>query len=325
MTMISSATPPALVPTPLTIAQGLVADIATAQAQQANLEEQIATGSTINQPSDNPAGTYEVMTLNASVARAQQYVSNANNGLGWLQEGVSTVNQAISVLQGVAQAVESISGNALSGQQAAITGIADQITSAQQQLAGLANTQYDGQYIFSGTSSKAPFDSTGAYVGTPESTYPTRTVAPGTQVQIAITGDQVFGSSSSPTPPTTGSIQSSAASGLLGTNGLLAQISGALDAQNVSGAESLLPAVQSFLSKMENAAAQLGADYQNMQAFSQQATATQQALQNQLGAVQNVNLPQVSTQLAEAQQAYQQALWATAQTAQTSLADFLLP
>ncbi|MCK4177597.1 flagellin N-terminal helical domain-containing protein [Aciditerrimonas ferrireducens] len=323
MTMISSATPPALVPTPLTIAQGLVADIATAQTQQANLEEQIATGSTINQPSDNPAGTYEVMTLGASVARAQQYVSNANNGLGWLKEGVSTVNQAISVLQGVAQAVESISGSALSGQQAAITGIADQINSAEQQLAGLANAQYDGQYIFSGTSSQPPFNN-GAYQG--GSTIPTRTVAPGTQVQIAITGDQVFGSSSSTTPPITGSnLQSSAASGLLGTNGLLAQISGALNAGNLSGAQSLLSPVQSFLGKMENAAAQLGAAYQNMQAFSEQATATQQALQDQLGAVQNVNLPQVSTQLAEAQQAYQQALWATAQTAQTSLANFLLP
>jgi flagellar hook-associated protein 3 FlgL len=264
------------------------------------------------------------MTLGASVARAQQYVSNANNGLGWLQEGVSTVNQAISVLQGVAQAVESISGSALSGQQAAITGIADQINSAEQQLAGLANAQYDGQYIFSGTSSQAPFDSAGSYIG--GSAVPTRTVAPGTQVQIAITGDQVFGSSSSTTPPITGSnLQSSAASGLLGTNGLLAQISGALNAGNLSGAQSLLSPVQSFLGKMENAAAQLGAAYQNMQAFSEQATATQQALQDQLGAVQNVNLPQVSTQLAEAQQAYQQALWATAQTAQTSLANFLLP
>jgi flagellar hook-associated protein 3 FlgL len=108
-------------------------------------------------------------------------------------------------------------------------------------------------------------------------------------------------------------------------NGLLAQIVGALNAGNLSGAQSLLSPVQSFLGQMENAAAQLGAAYQNMQAFSEQATATQQALQDQLGAVQNVNLPQVSTQLAEAQQAYQQALWATAQTAQTSLANFLLP
>jgi len=299
-----------------------VTDIQAAQSQQANLEQQLATGSTINQPSDNPAGAFQVMTLNAAVARAQQYVSNANNGLGWLREGVSTVNQAISVLQGVAQSVESISGSALSGQQAAITGIADKISSALQQLTGLSQTQYDGQYIFSGTSGQAPFDRAGTYVG--GSSVPSRTVAPGTQVSIAIPGDKVFGKSSSSPPPTSGA-NPTPASGLLGSNGLLAQIAGALNNGNLTGAESLLPAVQSALSRMENAAAQLGASYQNMQAFSNQATATQQALQDQLGAVQNVDLPQVTTQLAEAQQAYQQALYAVSQTTQTSLVNFLFP
>jgi len=324
MTMISSATPPALVPTPLTIAQGLVADIQAAQSQQANLEQQLATGSTINQPSDNPAGAFQVMTLNAAVARAQQYVSNANNGLGWLQEGVSTVNQAISVLQGVAQSVESISGSALSGQQAAITGIADKIRSALQQLTGLSQTQYDGQYIFSGTANTPPFDANGQYQGV--NTLPSRTVAPNLTVQIAVTGASVFGSSSTTQPGYTASnLSGSAATGLLGSNGLLQQIVNALQANNLSGAESLLPAVQNALSTMENAAAQLGASYQNMQAFSNQATATQQALQDQLGAVQNVNLPQVTTQLAEAQQAYQQALYAVSQTTQTSLVNFLFP
>jgi flagellar hook-associated protein 3 FlgL len=324
MTMISSATPPALVPTPLTIAQGLVTDIQAAQSQQANLEQQLATGSTINQPSDNPAGAFQVMTLNAAVARAQQYVSNANNGLGWLQEGVSTVNQAISVLQGVAQSVESISGSALSGQQAAITGIADKIRSALQQLTGLSQTQYDGQYIFSGTANTPPFDANGQYQGV--NTLPSRTVAPNLTVQIAVTGASVFGSSSTTQPGYTASnLSGSAATGLLGSNGLLQQIVNALQANNLSGAESLLPAVQNALSTMENAAAQLGASYQNMQAFSNQATATQQALQDQLGAVQNVNLPQVTTQLAEAQQAYQQALYAVSQTTQTSLVNFLFP
>jgi len=301
-----------------------VTDIQAAQSQQANLEQQLATGSTINQPSDNPAGAFQVMTLNAAVARAQQYVSNANNGLGWLQEGVSTVNQAISVLQGVAQSVESISGSALSGQQAAITGIADKIRSALQQLTGLSQTQYDGQYIFSGTANTPPFDANGQYQGV--NTLPSRTVAPNLTVQIAVTGASVFGSSSTTQPGYTASnLSGSAATGLLGSNGLLQQIVNALQANNLSGAESLLPAVQNALSTMENAAAQLGASYQNMQAFSNQATATQQALQDQLGAVQNVNLPQVTTQLAEAQQAYQQALYAVSQTTQTSLVNFLFP
>lgn len=296
-----------LLPTPQTTAQQLISGITTDQAQQATLEQEIASGITIGQPSDNPALTAQYLTLHASLTRAGQYVSNATDGEGWLQEGTSTLNQALSVLQTVEQAVESVSGQALAGQQGAITGIATQVSAGLQELTDLSNTTYAGQYIFAGTANTTPYDAAGTYQGT--SGVPSRTVAPSTQVAIAIPGTEAFGQG---------------ASGLLGSAGILSQIVTALHGTDPSTAvEPLLGSLQGAMSQMAAAAATLGANYQNMQTFTAQATATQQALQTEIGTMVGVNLPQATTQLTEAQQSYQAALWATSQISQDSLVNFL--
>jgi len=319
MTDLLSILPGPLTPTPQVAAQQLVAAISANQAEQATLEQQISSGTVISQPSDNPTLAAQVITLNASLTRAQQYVANANDGEAWLQQGTATVNRVLQTLQSVQQAVESVSGNALSGQKAAITGVATQVANSLQELLGLANTTYNGQAIFAGTGgaggSTTAYNADGAYVG--NSTVPTRTVAPGVQVAVAITGPQVFGSSTS-------------TSGLLGTGtggtavGVLQQIVNDLNSGNLTAVTTTdLQNLQGAMQTVEAAAAALGADYQNMQAFSTQATDTQQALQTEVGNAQNTNIPQATTQLTEAQQAYQEALWATAQTTQASLVQFL--
>ena len=298
---------PGLLPTPQTVSQQLISGITTDQAQQATLEEEISSGVTINQPSNNPALTAQYLTLNAGLTRAGQYVSNATDGEGWLQEGTSTLNQAMSVLQNVEQAVVSVSGQSLAGQQGAITGISAQVSAGLQELTDLSNTTYAGQYIFSGTANTQPYDSAGNYQGTPG--VPSRTVAPSTQVAIAIPGTAAFGQGTT---------------GLLGSSGILQQIVTALGSADPSTAvEPLLSKLQGAMSQMAAAAATLGANYQNMQTFTAQATATQQALQTEIGTMVDVNLPQATSQLTQAQDSYQAALWATSQISQDSLVNFL--
>ncbi|MHB1787237.1 MAG: hypothetical protein ACYCS7_14060, partial [Acidimicrobiales bacterium] len=70
-------------------------------------------------------------------------------------------------------------------------------------------------------------------------------------------------------------------------------------------------------------AAQLGAQYQRMQAMQTQATSTQAALNVELSGVQAVNLPQALTNLQQRQNSYQTALWAASQLIQPSLVQFL--
>ena len=312
---IGSLSSPALVPTPQTIAGQLITNINTDQSQIATLQEQISTGVTVNQPSDNPALAADIMTMNSSLTRAQQYVSNAADAQGWLQQGTSTLNQVMSTLQSITSAVESVTGQALAGKSTAMDAIASQVAAGLQQLLGLANTTYNNQAIFAGTGAVTQaYDSTGAYQG--NSSQPTRSVAPSVSVTIAATGTAVFGSG------TTGLL--TGAGQTTGTVGVLQQLVNDLRGGNltaVTGAD--LQALKTATTTVATQAAYLGAQYQNAQAFSAQATATQQALQTEVGNLQNTNLPKAATQLTEAQNSYQAALWATAQVSQASLVQFL--
>jgi flagellar hook-associated protein 3 FlgL len=297
--------------TPAIIADQLISGLNTDQSQQATLEEQLSTGDSINQASDNPAGAAQLLQLNGSLARAQQYESNATDGSGWLSLGNSTMNEILSTLQQVQQTVMSATGASLANEPGALQALADQVTSAQSELTNLGNTSYGGQAIFAGTGNVSQaYDQNGNYVG--GGSAPTRTVAPGVQVAISATGEQIFGTGTS---------------GLLGSNGILAQIAQDLQTgttaslNNVQTTDS--QALSAAISQVTTVAAQMGADYQRMQTFSQQATSTQQTLQSQISGLDSTNVAQATTELTQSQQSYQSALWATSQLSQESLVQFL--
>ena len=297
--------------TPSVIANQMISGLNGDEAQQATLEMQLSTGDVINQPSDNPAGAADLLQLNSSLARTQQYAANATDGSGWLSLGNSTMNQIMSALQQAQQTVSSVTGAVLANEPGALQGLAAQISSVRSELINLGNTTYGGQAIFSGTGNVSQaYDANGNYVG--GGSPPTRTVAPGVTVAVGVTGDQVFGTG---------------ASGLLGSTGVLAQIASDLQTgttaslANVSGADA--QALSAAITQVANQAAEMGANYQRMQAFATQATNTQQVLEGQISGMDSTNVAQVSTQLTEAQQSYQSALWATSQLSQDSLVQFL--
>lgn len=297
--------------TPAILANQMITDIDNDEQQQAQYEEQLSTGNVINQPSDNPAGTSQLLQLNGNLARSQQYVSNANDASGFLSLGNSTMNQILSSLQQAQQVVESASGANLSSQPGALQALSEQVSSIRSSLINLANTTYDGQAIFAGTGNVSQaYDQNGNYVGGGSAA--TRTVAPGVQIPVGVTGDQVFGTGTS---------------GLLSSNGILAQIAQDLQTgttSSINNAETNdLQALNQAIAQVSDQAADLGANYQRVQAFSQQATDAQQALQTQISNVDGTNVAQVTTDLTQAQQSYQDALWATSQLSQDSLVQFL--
>jgi flagellar hook-associated protein 3 FlgL len=285
------------------------------QSSIAQLQQQLSTGNQVNQPSDNPALASNIMQIDAALTRANTYTQNASDGLGWLQAGDSTMNEIVSTLQQVRQSVLSISSASLSGSTAGLQALADQVSSAQKALLNLSNTTYDGQAIFAGTGNvSTAFDGTGTYVG--GGSAPTRTVGPGTQLAVSVTGTSVFGSG------TTGLLST-----VPGNLGVLAQI-----AQDIStGTPASLAAamgpdlqnLDSAINTVEDQAAQIGAQYQQMSSMQQQATSSQAALNSELAGIQSVNLPQAMTNLQLQQNSFQTALWATAQLVQPSLVQFL--
>ena len=129
---------------------------------------------------------------------------------------------------------------------------------------------------------------------------------------MSVTGEQIFGSGST---------------GVLGPSGILSQIAQDLQTGTTASLAKVqttdAQALSTAITQVTTVAAQLGAAYQSMQTFAQQATNTQQTLQAQISEIDSTNVAQVSTQLTQAQNSYQSALWATSQLSQESLVQFL--
>jgi flagellin-like hook-associated protein FlgL len=77
------------------------------------------------------------------------------------------------------------------------------------------------------------------------------------------------------------------------------------------------------LAQVESQASALGTNYQQMTAYSAQATATTAALTAQLSGTDSTDLAQASTDLTEANNSYQSGLWAISQIQQDSLVQYL--
>ena len=114
--------------------------------------ESIQQGSTqkkINRPSDDPAGTYRVLTTRVDMTKTAQYKENVDTAKGWLNLADDVLsNQATVAIQGLKSLAEQASTGTYTAEQRQI--MADQAKQYLGQLLNLSNTRFEGKTIFSG-------------------------------------------------------------------------------------------------------------------------------------------------------------------------------
>jgi flagellar hook-associated protein 3 FlgL len=304
-----------------TAAMGMVASLQTDLTNLVNLQEEAASGKALNQPSDNPTGTSQVLVLNAQLGRFQQYAANAADGISWL----GTASQA---LQSVSTALDQVQTDVLSGanasanNSASLQALSQNVLALKQQILGLAGTTYSDRPVFSGTYGTPPYPQGGAsgvsdptspsydpatayaYSGSP--TPLSRVVAPGESVNVGVTGDKVFGSGTSSVFALLDTISQDLAKG--NTAGL-------------SGAD--LGQLKAAMSTVSQVNGNLGAVTQTLTQDQTSATDTVSNLQVQVGNIVDANEAQVATEFNLAAASYQAALATTARVIQPSLVQFL--
>lgn len=115
------------------------------------LNEQIATGKRINRPSDDAVGSITAQHANRMLAEIDQYDANLDHAQDWLDTALSTMQDMSDVLAQVKEKAEQMStGTYTSDQRAAVASDAANLLA---ELITLGNTQVNGEYIFSGSSS----------------------------------------------------------------------------------------------------------------------------------------------------------------------------
>ena len=119
-------------------------------AQQDNQAlQQIASGQKLNSLSDNPAAVASLVGIRMESSSDTQYLQNITTLTGTLQVADSALSSVVEALTSAQSlGVEGANGTLNSANQQAL---AQQVQGLQQQILGLANTSYNGEYLLSGT------------------------------------------------------------------------------------------------------------------------------------------------------------------------------
>jgi flagellar hook-associated protein 3 FlgL len=142
--------------------QTIAIDNLEAQYQQQGQE--LSTGIALNEPSDDPT----VIAQDLSVRNDSAVTAQVGQNLTGLNNLLSTTDSTLSSLTSILQSARNL---AIEGASDAITAsqrsqIGAQVNQLLQQAVGLANTRYDGKFIFSGTAAP-PGSSLVTAVGNP--------------------------------------------------------------------------------------------------------------------------------------------------------------
>jgi flagellar hook-associated protein 3 FlgL len=283
-------------------------DLYTSQAQEQTLIQELSTGKTVNSPSDNPAAAAEDVQNQAAQSQVDQYVQNTTNLEGMFQTAGSALSSVVSALsQAISVGTEGSSGTLTSAQQQAL---AQQIQGIQSQIVQLANTSYEGSYLFGGTATQsAPFtlDSTQpsgvTYSG--NSGVNSVEIGQGMSLETNVPGNQIF-------MGTGGNVMTS-----------LQQLVTALQGGNgaaISAATTQLSGSLSYVSQQQvfygSAVDQLESNQTDLQQ-------EQVTLQTQDTNLVGANLATVATELSQTQTAQTATLEALAQIIPQSLLNYL--
>jgi flagellar hook-associated protein 3 FlgL len=288
----------------------ILQDLQNAANQLSQTQETLASGKRINQPSDDPFGTSESLSLSSSLAANSQYQRNVTEGEGWQ-------NVTDSALTSINNSVERVRELVLEGssdsagpdaRQAAAQEIDQLIDSIKQD----ADSTYEGRYIFAGTKSDTkPYAVGGsdAYAG--DSGVVAREIGPGVSVQINVLGSDLLGSGSGDGK-------------LLDT---LRTISTNLKSGTTSDMNALrgsdLQALDQNLSAITQAQATVGATTNRLQSASSRLQDMAQTTTQLLSNVQDADMAQTMTDFSMQQAVYESALRAGANIVQESLLNFL--
>lgn len=274
--------------------------------QQENTDTlQLATGSRINQFSDDPAGAAQMTTNRDQTSQADTFLRSIGSVNGLLQTADSTLSSVVTALQrAISLGVEGANGTLSDSDR---SDVATELSGIQQQLIGLANTSYQGEYIFSGTSTAQPFVADASspsgvqYQGNAGTNQVQ--VGPNYSVQVNLPGSQIFANPS-------GSVFQS--------------MSDLIDAlQNNSGIGSAVTELNNAFDQVTSQRVFYGNSINQLQDQQNYLNSETVDLSTAADSISGADLPQVAASLNQAEVASNAELDAISQLTRTSLFDYL--
>jgi len=289
-------------------APNILNDLWQSQAQEQTALEEISTSKRVNRPSDDPTAAAADVLNQAAQSRTDQYLKNTSDLESMLQTADSTLSSVVTSLnQAISLGVQGANSELTPSN---LQAIAQQVQAIQNQMVQLANTSFQGSFLFGGTLSQSapyvldPSQADGVqYDG--NSGVNSVAIADGRTMQVNLPGDQIFQGSS-------GNVM-----------GSLQQLMTSLqnnDINGISAATTQLKGALDYVSQQRvfygNAINQLDSN----QSFLQQEKVN---LQTDETSLVGADMSEAATDLSQAQTTHQAALAALARVIPQSLLDYL--
>lgn len=126
-----------------------IRDIFNLQYQQVLLDKQITTGKQVNLPSDSPSHAVTILDSVTLLYQVDQYRSNLESAHNWMTASESSMDSINDLLVSAKTLAEQMATGTIQSDQHAST--ATEVQNIINEIISLANTQVEGDYIFSGS------------------------------------------------------------------------------------------------------------------------------------------------------------------------------
>ncbi len=298
--------------TPAMVTSSTLIDLNASLTAMQRTTDELSSGRTILAPSDNPYGASQVIDLQSQLEGLSSYEGDAQDGISW----ENTASNAMSSMNRVVQKVRELLVQGANGtySQSDLETMALQVEQLTEGVKQDANTQYAGQYIFSGTATTtAPYEA-GAndeYKGNEETI--SRAVGPGASVTITTNISTLLGNGEAAEDGKLLDTLRTIAKDLRGGTLEDREALGTTDLQKLDGNIETLTDLQ----------ATAGSATDQLQTALTRNEDLQTSIAGALSNTQDTNVAAASVNYANQQAAYEAALRAAAMIVQESLLNFL--
>ncbi len=296
-----------------------------AESRYNELTKTASSGLKVDKPSDNPSATKSILNITAEIDKLKRYLDNMSNA----ESELNSVDSKLEALTDLIQTSSDYATQAANGtyNDEDLANIKSQIDQIIESVVDIANTKFNGKYVFSGaatlTETYTKNSSTGviSYNGTTSSEYERyANISDGVSVAINVRGSDLFGSY---TPATTSPVAPATGSGLFYTLGTLSAALGSIPPDKAT-ISTCIDNLGTDLDTVTKTRTELAAVSNRFEMTSDTIDNTLINLTNYKSNLQDADLTEVLTDLATAENALQATYSVTSQMlSQVTLLDYM--
>lgn len=314
--------------TSLGLSDRMVSQLMTSQASLLDLQIQMSTQKKVNKPSDNSVDAAQILVLQKQQNQIETYNTNISTAREQLNMLDSSLGRVIDVIQRANELT--IQGSNETYNAAQLVGIKGEIDQIKESIMDFANTQYNGQYIFSGNNTAYPTytmaaDGSVTYNGSDSASDSPRSIEimDGVSIPLNVNGLNIFGEYQYEVLTTSGVSVPESGSGLFQA---LSKLSTALgqDPPDFNGIRAQIEPLQDGLNTVNNTRTQYGSySSKRLDMTQSYLSDLSLSLSEQQSGLQDLDLVKAITDLNNQNYAYQASLQTTSQSLQVSLLNYM--